>query len=63
MADQIPMVDADGQSRQFGCTAEELQHLMELRGREAIQTIQTKYGGVLELCKRLYTSPNEGEFF
>ena len=54
-------VEADGHAPQFGCTLKELRELMELRGAEAYQKIQQQYGGVLELCKRLYTSPTEGE--
>lgn len=46
----------------FGVRLEELRELMEHRGREAYELIQNKYGGVLEMCKKLYTSPNEGEF-
>ena len=46
---------------QFGCTLQELRELMEVRGHEAYNKIQNDYGGVLELCKRLYTSPNEGK--
>ena len=33
---------------------------MELRGNDAYQRIQSQYNGVLDLCKRLYTSPTEG---
>jgi len=45
---------------EFGVTVSELRELMELRGNDAYQRIQTQYSGVLELCKRLYTSPTEG---
>ena len=45
---------------EFGVTVSELRELMELRGNDAYQRIQTQYCGVLELCKRLYTSPTEG---
>jgi len=45
---------------EFGVTLSELRELMELRGTDAHQRIQTHYNGVLELCKRLYTSPTEG---
>ncbi|ELU11612.1 hypothetical protein CAPTEDRAFT_227483 [Capitella teleta] len=44
----------------FGCTVKELRDLMENRGHEAYAHLQDTYGGVLELCKKLYTSPNEG---
>jgi len=45
---------------QFGCTLKELRELMEQRGLDAVARIQQQYGGVLELCRRLYTSPTEG---
>lgn len=51
----------EGQSRiQFGLTVQELRELMEHRGREALEIINNKYGGVLEICKKLRTSPTEG---
>jgi hypothetical protein len=28
---------------------------------EGYDYVQENYGGVLELCKQLYTSPNEGK--
>ncbi|XP_076447724.1 plasma membrane calcium-transporting ATPase 2-like isoform X3 [Babylonia areolata] len=45
---------------QFGLTLQELRELMEHRGSEALNLINTKYGGVLEMCKKLKTSPTEG---
>nr|ABL63470.1 plasma membrane calcium ATPase [Pinctada fucata] len=48
---------ADGQ---YGVTLMELRSLMEKRKKEGYDTIQEKYGGVIELCKKLFTSPNEG---
>lgn len=50
----------DGHPLDFGLSLEELRDLMELRKGEAYETIQTKYNGVLEMCKKLYTSSNEG---
>jgi len=47
---------------QFGCTLKELRELMEQRGIDAVARIQQQYGGVLELCRRLYTSPTEGTY-
>ena len=44
----------------FGCTLMELRALMENRGHEGYQKLQVDYGGVVELCKRMKTSPNEG---
>ena len=52
--------EIDGRPRDFGITTQELQGLMENRGHEGYQMIQSQYGGVTELCKKLYTSPNEG---
>jgi len=52
----------DGQnSAEFGVALSELRDLMELRGHDACQRIHAQYSGVLELCKRLYTSPTEGQ--
>ena len=51
----------DGHPAEYGLALEELRDLMELRKSEAYETIQTKYNGVLEMCKKLYTSSNEGE--
>lgn len=45
----------------FGCSVMELRSLMELRGTEAVVKLQEDYGGVEGLCKRLKTSPTEGE--
>uniref|UniRef100_A0A6I8NRG9 Calcium-transporting ATPase n=1 Tax=Ornithorhynchus anatinus TaxID=9258 RepID=A0A6I8NRG9_ORNAN len=44
----------------FGCTLPELRSLMELRGAEALQKVQETYGDVNGLCRRLKTSPTEG---
>jgi len=52
--------EMDGHPGKFGCTLQELREMMEVRGHEAYNKLQNDYGGVLELCKRLYTSPNEG---
>jgi len=51
---------SNGSPAQFGCTLKELRELMEQRGIDAVARIQQQYGGVLELCRRLYTSPTEG---
>lgn len=47
--------------QQFGCSMDELKELMKHRGLGAYETIQLKYGGSLEICSRLRTSPNEGK--
>ncbi|XP_004459107.1 plasma membrane calcium-transporting ATPase 4 isoform X1 [Dasypus novemcinctus] len=44
----------------FGCTVMDLRKLMELRSTDALNQINDHYGGVLNLCSRLKTSPVEG---
>ena len=46
---------------EYGCTVKELRDLMDLRGSEGREKITTDYGNVLEICKRLRTSPNTGK--
>jgi len=46
---------------QFQCTIKNLQDLMQTRGIEAFVKLQQEFGGVVELCRRLYTSPTEGQ--
>lgn len=58
MAENPDMID--GHPAEYGLTLMELRELMEFRKQEAYQVIQTKYNGVLEMCKKLYTSSNEG---
>ncbi|XP_029665736.1 plasma membrane calcium-transporting ATPase 2 isoform X6 [Formica exsecta] len=53
------MATIDGRPAQYGVTLKQLRELMELRGREGVSKING-YGGVQEICKKLYTSPNEG---
>uniref|UniRef100_UPI00358F3D1B plasma membrane calcium-transporting ATPase 2-like n=2 Tax=Myxine glutinosa TaxID=7769 RepID=UPI00358F3D1B len=43
----------------FGCNLEQLRSLMELRGTDALDKLQSG-GGVRELCRHLRTSPSEG---
>ncbi|XP_053377500.1 plasma membrane calcium-transporting ATPase 2-like isoform X3 [Mercenaria mercenaria] len=50
----------DGRPMEYGLSLEELRELMEHRKHEAYETIQTRYNGVMEMCKKLYTSSNEG---
>ena len=54
-------VEGQGQG-EYGCTLDELKALVSLRGREAYHKIQDDYrpGGVLEICRRLQTSPVHG---
>lgn len=53
------MATIDGRPAQYGVTLKQLRELMELRGREGVNKLNG-YGGVQEICKKLYTSPNEG---
>ena len=57
------METVDDRPAKFGVSLKELRELMEHRGTEGYNKIQNDYGGVLELCKKLYTSPNEGKSF
>lgn len=57
--DRDIMATIDGRPAQYGVTLKQLRELMELRGREGVSKING-YGGVQEICKKLYTSPNEG---
>jgi Ca2+ transporting ATPase len=54
------MATIDGRPAQYGVTLKQLRELMELRGREGVNKINS-YGGVQEICKKLYTSPSEGK--
>ncbi|KAF4796739.1 hypothetical protein TURU_081686 [Turdus rufiventris] len=45
----------------FGCSMVELRNLMELRSAEAVARLNDSYGGVHNVCKRLKTSPVEGQ--
>ncbi|KAK4470598.1 hypothetical protein MN116_006138 [Schistosoma mekongi] len=47
-------------SASFGCSMHELQALMQLRGTEAVEVVNKRFGGSTGLCKRLKTSPTEG---
>jgi len=55
------MATIDGRPAQYGITLKQLRELMETRGREGIAKVQD-YGGVQDVCKKLYTSPNEGDY-
>ncbi|KAL3852970.1 hypothetical protein ACJMK2_016573 [Sinanodonta woodiana] len=52
--------EMDAKQPTFTLTINELKELMQLRGHEGYELLQSKYGGVLEMCKKFYTSPNEG---
>ncbi|KAK0399648.1 hypothetical protein QR680_003144 [Steinernema hermaphroditum] len=47
-------------SKEYGCSVEELRTLMEYRGAEAREKIETDYVGVEGLCKRLKSNPSDG---
>ncbi|XP_023296722.1 plasma membrane calcium-transporting ATPase 2 isoform X3 [Lucilia cuprina] len=53
------MATIDGRPAQYGISLKQLRELMEHRGREGVQKVQ-EFGGITEICKKLYTSPNEG---
>ncbi|XP_055951807.1 plasma membrane calcium-transporting ATPase 2-like isoform X7 [Argiope bruennichi] len=50
----------EGRSARYGVSLKELRELMEYRGRDAVHKIRDEYGGIQELCKKLYTSPTDG---
>ncbi|KAK4321934.1 hypothetical protein Pmani_007286 [Petrolisthes manimaculis] len=54
------MATIDGRPAQYGITLRQLRELMESRGLEGIERIQREHGGVLEITKKLYTSPTNG---
>lgn len=54
------MATIDGRPAQYGISLKQLRDIMEHRGREGVQKIQ-EFGGIMEICKKLYTSPNEGK--
>lgn len=53
------MATIDGRPAQYGVSLKQLRELMEHRGAEGVNKIR-EAGGVQDLCKKLYTSPNEG---
>jgi len=53
------MATVDGRPAQYGLSLRQLRELMEVRGREACEQLN-RYGGVQEICKKIYTSPTEG---
>lgn len=53
------MAQIDGRPAQYGISLKQLRELMEHRGREGCAKV-AEFGGVQEICKKLYTSPNEG---
>lgn len=54
------MATIDGRPAQYGISLKQLRELMELRGPEGVTKLK-EYGGVQEICKKLYTSPTDGK--
>jgi len=54
------MATIDGRPAQYGIALKQLRELMEYRGEEGIIKINN-LGGVQDICRKLYTSPNEGQ--
>lgn len=55
------MATIDGRPAEYGVTVKQLRELMETRGSEGIIKLN-ELGGVQDVCKKLYTSPSEGNF-
>ncbi|ETN58050.1 plasma membrane calcium-transporting atpase 3 (pmca3) [Anopheles darlingi] len=53
------MATIDGRPAQYQISQKILRDIMEHRGREAVAKVNEN-GGVNEICRKLYTSPNEG---
>ncbi|XP_062564876.1 plasma membrane calcium-transporting ATPase 2 isoform X4 [Armigeres subalbatus] len=53
------MATIDGRPAQYQISLKNLREIMEHRGREGV-SILNEYGGVHEICKKLYTHPNDG---
>uniref|UniRef100_A0A914I1I5 Calcium-transporting ATPase n=1 Tax=Globodera rostochiensis TaxID=31243 RepID=A0A914I1I5_GLORO len=52
--------DSAGVSGAFDVTLGELRTLMQFRGKEALEKINTDFGDTVGLCQRLSTDPNSG---
>ena len=63
LQERLGMMGEEERAAGYGVSVKELKNLMEARGRESYDKIQAEYGGVLELCKRLKTSPTQGRCF
>lgn len=57
----IKMATVEGRPAQYGISLKQLREVMELRGHEAVEQIR-HYGGVHQICNKLYTSPTEGKY-
>lgn len=55
------MATIDGRPTQYGISLKNLKELMEHKGQDAIEKIN-EYGGIQEICNKLYTSPSDGNY-
>lgn len=55
------MASEEGMPSQFGICLSDLRDLMEIRGIEAQEKV-AEIGGTHEICRRLASSPVNGEF-
>ncbi|XP_073816254.1 plasma membrane calcium-transporting ATPase 3-like [Musca autumnalis] len=53
------MATIDGRPAQYGISLKQLRELMEHRGHEGVTRVQ-EMGGIIEICNKLYTNPNDG---
>ncbi|CAH8585705.1 unnamed protein product [Schistosoma rodhaini] len=60
MRERFSAEDSNTSSANFGCSMRELQGLMQLRGAEAVEVVNKRFGGASGLCQRLKTSPTQG---
>lgn len=56
------MATIDGRPAQYGISLKQLRELMEHRGHEGVTRVQ-EVGGVVEICNKLYTNPNDGNYY
>lgn len=56
------MASIDGRPAQYGISLRNLKELMEHRGADGISKL-ADYGGVQEICNKLYTSSSRGKCF
>ncbi|KAI8425618.1 hypothetical protein MSG28_011435 [Choristoneura fumiferana] len=54
------MATVEGRPAQYGVSLRQLRELMETRGAEGMAKINA-LGGPQDICKKLYTSPTDGE--
>ncbi|GBP59861.1 Plasma membrane calcium-transporting ATPase 4 [Eumeta japonica] len=59
-ARRAAMATVEGRPAQYGVTLRQLRELMESRGAEGLAKINA-LGGSQDICKKLYTSPTDGQ--